>query len=104
MADLIRDAAQEMSNKEIQYIQEVLNSAASDWSSPFYGTGSGIVKATLMNPMIQHWMRTGASFSRLRRRRAMWFRKSGLFSSNFSSSMLMSAFRVTEITACSSTP
>ena len=59
MADLIRDAAQEMSNKEMQYIQSVLDTASSSWATPFYGTGSGIVKATL-NPMIQHWMRTGA--------------------------------------------
>lgn len=59
MADLIRDAAFEMHAKQIQYIQQVLNAAASDWTSPFYGTGSGIVK-TVLNPQIQHWMRTGA--------------------------------------------
>ena len=56
MADLIRDAAYEMS---IEYIQSVLHTAAANWSTPFYGTGTGIVK-TVLNPMIQHWMRTGA--------------------------------------------
>lgn len=59
MADLIRDAANEMSQKEIEHIQTVLHTAAANWSTPFYGTGGGVVKAVL-NPMIQHWMRTGA--------------------------------------------
>ena len=59
MADLIRDAANEMSQKEIEHIQTVLHTAATNWSTPFYGTGSGVVK-TVLNPMIQHWMRTGA--------------------------------------------
>ena len=45
--------------KQIQYIQQVLNAAASSWTAPFYATGSGIVK-TALNPQIQHWMRTGA--------------------------------------------
>lgn len=59
MADLIRDASYEMHTKQIQYIQQVLHAAASSWAAPFYGTGAGIVK-TALNPMIQHWMRTGA--------------------------------------------
>lgn len=59
MADLIRDAAYEMSIRQIEYIQSVLYAAAANWSTPFYGTGTGIVK-TVLNPMIQHWMRTGA--------------------------------------------
>ena len=58
MADLIRDASYEMHVKQIQYIQQVLNAAASSWTAPFYATGSGIVK-TALNPQIQHWMRTG---------------------------------------------
>ncbi len=59
MADLIRDASYEMHTKQIQYIQQVLHAAAENWASPFYGTGAGIAKGVL-NPMIQHWMRTGA--------------------------------------------
>ena len=59
MADLIRDASYEMQLKQLQYIQDVLRVAASSWASPFYAAGTGIVKATL-NPMLQHWMRTGS--------------------------------------------
>lgn len=59
MADLIRDASNEMTTKQTEYIQSVLHTAAENWATPFYGSGSGIVKAVL-NPMIQHWMRTGA--------------------------------------------
>lgn len=56
MADLIREASYQMELAEYGYIQNVLDTAAATWSSPYYGTGSGIVTATL-NPMIQHWMR-----------------------------------------------
>lgn len=59
MADLIRDASNEMTTKQTEYIQSVLHTAAESWATPFYGSGSGIVK-TVLNPMIQHWMRTGA--------------------------------------------
>lgn len=59
MADLIRDASNEMTTKQTEYIQSVLHTAAENWATPFYGSGSGIVK-TVLNPMIQHWMRTGA--------------------------------------------
>lgn len=37
----------------------MLHSAVENWESPFYGSGTGITKSVL-NPMIQHWMRTGA--------------------------------------------
>lgn len=56
MADLINDAAYAMELAEYGYIQSVLNAAASQWAAPYYGTGTGIVKATI-DPMIQHWMR-----------------------------------------------
>lgn len=59
MADLIRDASNEMTTKQTEYIQSVLHTAAENWATPFYGSGSGIVK-TVLNLMIQHWMRTGA--------------------------------------------
>lgn len=58
MADLINDAAYQMELKYNQYIQNALSTAAATWASPYYGTGSGIVKATL-DPMIYHWMRMG---------------------------------------------
>ena len=56
MSDLIVDAAYQMELAQYGYIQKVLNDAAKNWSAPYYGSGSGIVKATL-DPMIRHWMR-----------------------------------------------
>ena len=41
------------------HTESVLHGASDNWATPFYGTGAGIVKSVL-NPMIQHWMRTGA--------------------------------------------
>ncbi len=58
MADLVKDAAYEMQLLQLEYIQGVLHGAATTWANPFYGTGTGVVKSVL-NPMIQHWMRTG---------------------------------------------
>jgi hypothetical protein len=56
MSDLINDAAYQMELAEYQYIQNVLNAAATGWAAPYYNTGSGIVAATL-DPMITHWTR-----------------------------------------------
>lgn len=56
MSDLIVDAAYQMELAEYGYIQKVLADAAKTWATPYYATGSGIVKATL-DPMIRHWMR-----------------------------------------------
>ena len=53
-------AAVELANKKTAYIQQVLNAAATSWATPFYGTGAGIVAGTL-DPMVQHWMRTGGA-------------------------------------------
>ena len=58
--DLAMFAAVEMANKKTQYVQQVLDAAATSWASPFYGTGAGIVAATF-DPMVQHWMRTGGA-------------------------------------------
>ena len=58
--DLAMYAAVELANKKTAYVQNVLDTAASSFASPFYGTGSGIVAATL-DPMVQHWMRTGGA-------------------------------------------
>ena len=58
MSDLIVDATREMANKKIENVQNTLKSSITSWGSPFYGTGSGVVAATL-DPMIQHWMRMG---------------------------------------------
>ena len=59
VADITVEAIEAMRNAKLQKIAATLNSAAStNWASPFYATGAGVVKATL-NPMIQHWLRTG---------------------------------------------
>lgn len=59
MSDLIRDAAYQMELAQYGHIQKVLDAAATEWSKPYYGTGEGLVKATL-DPMIRHWMRVSA--------------------------------------------
>ena len=56
MSTLINDAAYQMELAEYGYIQNVLDAAASAWAAPFYGSGSGVVKATI-DPMIRFWMR-----------------------------------------------
>lgn len=62
MADLIQSAAYKMELAEYGHIQKVLNAAATEWSTPYYATGTGVVKATL-DPMIRHWMRMSAGAS-----------------------------------------
>lgn len=59
MSALIQDAAYQMELAEYGYIQNVLDTAAATWAAPFYGTGSGVVKATLDN-MVKFWMRVSA--------------------------------------------
>lgn len=56
-ADLINDASYQMEVGINKYVQNVLTQAAANWSAPYYGYGSGLVKATL-DPMILHWIRT----------------------------------------------
>ena len=47
MADLIREANREITNKKLAMVENTLHDAIDDYSSPFYGTGTGIVQATL---------------------------------------------------------
>jgi len=56
-ADLINSASYQMEVAINRHVQSVLTAAASNWQAPYYGTGSGLVKATL-DPMIIHWIRT----------------------------------------------
>ena len=56
-ADLINDASYQMEVAINRHVQSVLTAAASNWSAPYYGYGTGLVKATL-DPMILHWIRT----------------------------------------------
>lgn len=55
-ADVISDATYQMECAMNGYIESVLTAAATGWGSPYYGTGSGLVKATL-DPMVMHWIR-----------------------------------------------
>lgn len=58
MSDLVREAKDQMVAKEYALVQKTLNAAVTNWATPYYASGSGIVKATL-DPMINFWKRTG---------------------------------------------
>ena len=58
MADLIREANREISNKKLAMVEKVLQDAISNYSAPSYGTGNGIVKATL-DSQIAYFRRLG---------------------------------------------
>ena len=60
MGELAANATRKMANAENKYIENVLITAAATWATPFYGTGAGVVAGTL-DPMIQHWLRTGSA-------------------------------------------
>lgn len=47
MADLIREANREISNKKLAIVEKTLHDSIDDYSSPFYAYGTGIVKNTL---------------------------------------------------------
>lgn len=52
MADLIREANAEMTNAKLLKVEQVLHDAIDDYASPFYATGTGIVKATLDSQLV----------------------------------------------------
>ena len=56
-ADLINDASYQMEVSINRFVQNVLNQAAPNWTAKYYGTGTGVVKATF-DPMVIHWART----------------------------------------------
>ncbi len=58
MADLIREANRELTNKKLGVIESVLHDAIDNFQSPFYGTGNGIVQATL-DAQINYFRRLG---------------------------------------------
>ena len=58
MADLIREANKEFTMLKLKHVEKVLHDAISTYSSPFYGTGTGIVKATL-DAQLQYFKRLG---------------------------------------------
>lgn len=58
MADLIREANREITNKKIKKVEQVLHAAMSKFTSPFYGTGTGVDKAVL-DKIIAYFRRLG---------------------------------------------
>ncbi len=58
MPDLIRDANKEFTMLKLKHVEQVLHNAIAQYSSPFYGTGTGIVKATL-DAQLQYFKRLG---------------------------------------------
>jgi hypothetical protein len=58
IADLIREANREITYKKLQMVEAALHAALSALSAPFYGTGTGIVKATL-DAQIAYFRRLG---------------------------------------------
>lgn len=59
-ADLINKATYQMEVGINKHIESVLTTAAATWSSPYYDTGSGVVKANF-DPMVMHWLRMGGA-------------------------------------------
>ena len=58
MADLIREANREITNKKIKKIEQVLHAAVQKFAAPFYGTGTGVEKAVL-DKIIAYFRRLG---------------------------------------------
>lgn len=58
IADLIREANQEITNKKLMAVEKVLHDSIDDYSAPFYGTGNGIVKETL-DAQLNYFRRLG---------------------------------------------
>ena len=58
MSDLIAEANREMTNMKLLKIESVLHAALSNYSSPFYGTGTGLVKNTV-DAQIAYFRRLG---------------------------------------------
>lgn len=58
MADLIRDAQYQMALAKNANIQSIFAAAIDNYSSPFFGQGSGFAAATF-DPMLMHFRRLG---------------------------------------------
>ena len=58
MADLIREANREITNKKLKKVEQVLHAAVQTFAAPFYGTGTGIDKAVL-DKIIAYFRRLG---------------------------------------------
>lgn len=58
MADLIREANTEMTNLKLAEVQKVLHAAVANYASPFYSSGTGVVKANL-DAQLNYFRRLG---------------------------------------------
>lgn len=58
MGDLIREANREITNKKLTYVEKVLHDSMKTFSSPFYATGNGVIKATL-DAQLNYFRRLG---------------------------------------------
>lgn len=58
IADLIREANREITNKKIKKVEQVLHAAMKTFAAPFYGTGTGVDKAVL-DKIIAYFRRLG---------------------------------------------
>ena len=58
MADLIREANREITNKKLALVETTLHNAIDDYSSPFYAYGTGVVKNTL-DAQLNYFRRLG---------------------------------------------
>lgn len=58
MADLIREANYEITNKKLAMIEKVLHDAIDDYASPFYAVGNGVEKTTL-DEQLSYFRRLG---------------------------------------------
>lgn len=58
MADLIREANREITNKKLKKVEQVLHAAVQNFAAPFYGTGTGVDKAVL-DKIVAYFRRLG---------------------------------------------
>lgn len=58
MPDLIRDANKEFTMLKLKHVEKVLHDAIATYNTPFYGTGTGIVKATI-DDQLMYFKRLG---------------------------------------------
>lgn len=58
MADLIREANREITNKKLKKVEQVLHAAVQTFATPFYGTGTGVDKAVL-DKIVAYFRRLG---------------------------------------------
>lgn len=59
MGDLIREANEEMTNKKLVMIEQVLHAGIQNFGSPFYAKSTGTLNEATLNAQINHFQRLG---------------------------------------------